>query len=138
MFVYFYFTMAEDESGSVTESSDEEEEQLFVPRKKVSKVQETIYYEDCREFVDDIVSGEDLGGDEFPVCFIFRVDSRLAADELVTAIKDGSFDQKLAVVIRHFVDEMSLQKHCPSIEVQSCVNQSDKERLFAYFDAIGK
>ena len=24
------------------------------------------------------------------VCFIFRVDSRLAADELVTAIKDGS------------------------------------------------
>ena len=137
MFVYFYFTMAEDESGFVTESSDEEEEQLFVARKKVSKVQETIYYEDCREFVDDIVSGEDLGGDEFPVCFIFRVDSRLAADELVTAIKDGSFDQKRAVVIRHFVDEMSLQKHCPSIEVQSCVNQSDKERLFAYFDAIG-
>ena len=102
------------------------------------KVQETIYNEDCKEFEDDIVSGEDLGGDEFPVCFIFRVDSRLAADELVTAIKDGSFDQKLAVVIRHFVDEMSLQKHCPSIEVQSSVNQSDKERLFAYFDAIGK
>ena len=101
--------MAEDESGSVTESSDEEEEQLFVPRKKVSKVQETIYDEDCREYVDDIVSGEDLGGDEFPVCFIFRVDSRLAADELVTAIKDGSFDQKLAVVIRHFVDEMSME-----------------------------
>ena len=138
MFVYFYFKMAEYESGSVTESSDEEEEQLFVPRKKVSKVQETIYDEDCREFVDDIVSGEDLGGDEFPVCFIFHVDSRLAADELVTAIKDGSFDQKLAVVIRHFVDEIGLQKHCPSIEVQSCVNQSDKERLFAYFDAIGK
>lgn len=138
MFVYFYFTMAEYESGSVTESSDEEEEQLFVPRKKVSKVQETIYDEDCREYVDDIVSGEDLGGDEFPVCFIFRVDSRLAADELVTAIKDGSFDQKLAVVIRHFVDEIGLQKHCPSIEVRSCVNQSDKERLFAYFDAVGK
>ena len=47
--------------------------------------------QDCRESVDDIVSGEDLGGDEFPVCFIFRVDSRLAADELVTAIKDGKF-----------------------------------------------
>ena len=138
MFVYFYFTLAEYESGSVTESSDEEEEQLFVPRKKVSKVQETIYDEDCREYVDDIVSGEDLGGDEFPVCFIFRVYSRLAADELVTAIKDGSFDQKLAVVIRHFVDEIGLQKHCPSIEIQSCVNKSDKERLFAYFDAIGK
>ena len=90
MFVYFYFTMAEYESGSVTESSDEEEEQLFVPRKKVLKVQETIYGEDCKEFVDDIVSGEDLGGDEFPVCFILRVVSRLAADELVTAIKDGS------------------------------------------------
>ena len=103
-----------------------------------SKVQETIYDEGCREFVDDIVSGEDLGGDEFPMCFIFRVDSRLAADELVTAIKDGSFDQKLAVVIRHFVDEIGLQKHCPSIEIQSCVNKSDKERLFAYFDAIGK
>ena len=72
------------------------------------------------------------------VCFIFRVDSRLAADELVTAIKDGSFDQKLAVVIRHFVDEIGLQKHCPSIEVLSCVNQSDKERLLAYFDANGK
>ena len=37
MFVYFYFTMAEYESGSVTESSDEEEEKLFVPRKKVRK-----------------------------------------------------------------------------------------------------
>ena len=130
--------MAEYESGSVTESSDEEEEQLFVPRKKVSKVQETIYDEDCREYVDDIVSGEDLGGDEFPVCFIFRVDSRLAADELVTAIKDESFDKKLAVIIRHFVDEISLQMHCASIQVQSWVNQSDKERLFAYFDAIGE
>ena len=54
--------MAEYESGSVTES--------------------------CRESVDDIVSGEDLGGDEFSVCFIF------AANELVTAIKDGSFDKK--------------------------------------------
>ena len=42
--------MAEYESGSVRES--------------------------CRESVDDIVSGEDLGGDEFPMCFIFRVDSR--------------------------------------------------------------
>ena len=40
--------MAEYDSGSVTESSDEEEEQLFVPRKKVSKVQETIYNKDCR------------------------------------------------------------------------------------------
>ena len=60
--------MAEYESGSVTES--------------------------CRESVDDIVSGEDLGGDEFSVCFIFRVDSGLAANELVTAIKDGSFDKK--------------------------------------------
>ena len=86
--------MAEYKSGSVTESSDEEEEQLLVPRKKVSKVQETIYDEDCRESVDDIVSGEDLGGDEFPVCFIFLVDSRLAADELVTAIKDGKFWSK--------------------------------------------
>ena len=56
MFVYFYFTMAEYESVSVMESSDEEEEQLFVPHKKVSKVQETIYDEDCREFVDDIVT----------------------------------------------------------------------------------
>ena len=130
--------MAEYETGSVMESSDEEKEQLFVPRKKVSKVQETIYNEDCREFVDDNVSGEDLGGDEFSVCFIFCVDSRLAADELVTTTKDGSFDQKLAVVIRHFVEEISLQKHCPSIEVQSCVNQGDQERLFAYFDAIGK
>ena len=37
MFIYFYFTMAEYESGSVTESSDEEEEKLFVPRKKVRK-----------------------------------------------------------------------------------------------------
>ena len=80
--------MAEYKSGSVTESSDEEEEQLFVPHKKVSKVQETIYDEDCRESVDDIVSGEDLGGDKVPVCYTFRVDSRLAADELVTAIKD--------------------------------------------------
>ena len=44
--------------------------------------------------MDDIVSGEDLGGDEFSVCFIFRVDSGLAANELVTAIKDGSFDKK--------------------------------------------
>ena len=35
--------MAEYESGSVRES--------------------------CRESVDDIVSGEDLGGDEFSVCF---------------------------------------------------------------------
>ena len=60
--------MAEYESGYVTES--------------------------CRESVDDIVSGEDLGGDEFSVCFIFRVDSGLAANELVTAIKDGSFDKK--------------------------------------------
>ena len=51
--------MAQYESGSVTESSDEEEGQLFVPRKKVSKVQETIYNKDCREFVDDIVSGEE-------------------------------------------------------------------------------
>ena len=130
--------MAEYESGSVTESSDEEEGQLFVPRKKVSKVQETIYNKDCREFVDDIVSGEELGSDEFSVCFIFCVDSRLAAGELVTATKDGSFGQKLAVVIRHFVDEIGLQRHCPSIEFQSCVNQSDQERLFAYFDAIGK
>ena len=72
------------------------------------------------------------------MCFIFCVDSRLAADELVTATKDGSFNQKLAVVIRHFVDEIGLQRHCPSIEFQSCVNQSDQERLFAYFDAIGK
>ena len=87
--------MAEYESGSVTESSDEEEEQLFVPCKKVLKVQETIYDEDCRESVDDIVSGENLGGDEFSVSFIFRVDSGLAADELVTAIKDGSFDKNL-------------------------------------------
>ena len=130
--------MAEYESGSVTESSDEEEGQLFVPRKKVSKVQETIYNKDCREFVDDIVSGEELGSDEFSVCFIFCVDFRLAAGELVTATKDGSFHQKLAVVIRHFVDEIGLQRHCPSIECQSCVNQSDQERLFAYFDAIGK
>ena len=60
--------MAEYESGSVTES--------------------------CRESVDDIVSGEDLGSDEFSVSFIFRVDSGLAANELVTAIKDGSFDKK--------------------------------------------
>ena len=60
--------MAEYESGSVTES--------------------------CRESVDDIVSGEDLGVHEFSVCFIFRVDSGLAANELVTAIKDGSFDKK--------------------------------------------
>ena len=83
--------MAEYESGSVTES--------------------------CRESVDDIVSGEDLGGDEFSVCFIFRVDSGLAANELVTAIKDGSFDKKkLAVVIRHLVDQIGLQKHCPGIE----------------------
>ena len=117
MFVYFYFTMAEYESGSVTESSDEGEEQLFFPRKKVLKVQETIYDEDCREFVDDIASGEDLGGDEFSVCFILRVDSRFAVDELVTAIRDGSFDQRFAVVIRHFVDEIGLQNHCPSIEV---------------------
>ena len=50
--------------------------------------------ESCRESVDDIVSGEDLGSDEFSVCFIFRVDSGLAANELVTAIKDGSFDKK--------------------------------------------
>ena len=71
------------------------------------------------ESVDDIVSGEDLGGDEFPMCFIFRVDSRLAADELVTAIKDESFDKKLAVIIRRFVDEISLQMHCASIQVQS-------------------
>ena len=106
--------MAEYKSGSVTESSDEEEEQLFIPRKKVSKVQETIYDEDCRESVEDIVSG-----DEFPMCFIFRVDSRLAADELVTAIKDESFDKKLVVIIRHFVDEISLQMHCASIQVQS-------------------
>ena len=111
--------MAEYKSGSVTESSDEEEEQLFIPHKKVLKVQETIYDKDCRESVDDIVSGEDLGGDEFPMCFIFHVDSRLAADELVTAIKDESFDQKLAVIIRHFVDEISLQMHCASIRVQS-------------------
>ena len=55
MFVSFHFTMAKYKSGSVTESSDEEEEQLFVARKKVSKVQETIYDEDCRESVDDIV-----------------------------------------------------------------------------------
>ena len=84
--------MAEYESGSVTES--------------------------CRESVDDIVSGEDLGGDEFSVCFIFRVDSGLAANELVTAIKDGSFDKKkkLVVVIRHVVDQIGLQKHCPGIE----------------------
>ena len=84
--------MAEYESGSVTES--------------------------CRESVDDIVSGEDLGGDEFSVRFIFRVDSGLAANELVTAIKDGSFDKKkkLAVVIRHLVDQIGLQKHCPGIE----------------------
>ena len=83
--------MAEYESGSVRES--------------------------CRESVDDIVSGEDLGGDEFSVCFIFRVDSGLAANELVTAIKDGSFDKKkLAVVIRHLVDQIGLQKHCPGIE----------------------
>ena len=34
MFVYFYFTMAEYELGSVTESSDEEEEQLFVLARK--------------------------------------------------------------------------------------------------------
>ena len=74
--------------------------------------------------MDDIVSGEDLGGDEFSMCFIFRVDSRLAADELVTAIKDGSFDQKLAVVIRHFVDEIGLQKHCLSIEF-SHVSESE-------------
>ena len=92
MFVYFYFTMAEYESSSVTESSDDGEEQLFFPRKKVLKVQETIYDEDCREFVDDIVSEEDLGGDEFSVFFILRVDSRLAAE-------DGSFDQRFAVVI---------------------------------------
>ena len=85
--------MAEYESGSVMESS--EEEKLFVPFKKVSKVQESIYDEDCRELVDAIVSGEDLGGDEFPMCFIFRVDSRLAADELVTAIKNGSFIKNL-------------------------------------------
>ena len=58
------------------------------------------------------------------VCFIFRVDSRLAADELVTAIKDESFDQKLAVVIRHFVDEIGLQKHCLSIEF-SHVSESE-------------
>ena len=88
--------------------------------------------------MDNIVSGEDLGGDEFSVSFIFCVDSRLAADELVTATKDGSFDQKLAVVIPHFVDQIGLQKRCLSIEVQSCVNQSDQERLFAYFDAIDK
>ena len=130
--------MAEYESGSVTESSAEEEGQLFVPRKKVSKVQETIYNKDCKEFVNDIVSGEELGSDKFSVCFIFCVDSRLAAGELVSATKDGSFDQKLAVIIRHFVDEIGLQRHCPSIEFQSCVNQSDQERLFAYFDAIGK
>ena len=53
----------------------------------------------------------------FPCVFIFRVDSGLAANELVTAIKDGSFDKKkLAVVIRHLVDQIGLQKHCPGIE----------------------
>ena len=88
--------------------------------------------------MDNIVSGEELGSDEFSVCFIFCVDSRLAAGELVTATKDGSFDQKLAVVIQHFVDEIGPQRYCPSIEFQLCVNQSDQERLFAYFDAIGK
>ena len=130
--------MAQYESGSVMESSDEEEGQLFVPRKKVSKVQETIYNKDCREFVDDIVSGEELGSDEFSVCFIFCVDSRLAEGELVTAIKDGSFDQKLAVVIRHFVDEIGLQKHCPSIEVQSCVNQSDRDYLHILMQLVSR
>ena len=43
MFVYFYFMMTEYKSSSVMESLDEEEEQLFVSRKKLSKVQETIY-----------------------------------------------------------------------------------------------
>ena len=111
--------MAEYELGSVTESSDEEEEQLFVLARKFWKYRKLYTTKIVRSLW---TTSSDLGGDEFPVCFIFRVDSRLAADELVTAIKDGSFDQKLAVVIRHFVDEMSLQKHCPSIELQSCVN----------------
>lgn len=77
MFVYFYFTMAQYESGSGSLWMTSSVERIWVAT-------------------------------NFP-CFIFRAHSRLAADELVTAIKDTSFDQKLAV-IPHFVDEIGLKK----------------------------
>ena len=48
---------------------------------------------------------------QFSMCFIFCVDSRLAADELVTATKDGSFNQKLVLLF----DILQMKSVCKGI-----------------------